>query len=81
MTTSLVVFRTHTQKEQIKDWLLSGREITALDALNHFGCFRLASRIHDLKQEGMDIVDRRVKTPGGAVIKAYRVATHQYELV
>jgi hypothetical protein len=79
--TTLDTPRTRTQNDEIRDYLLTGQEITALVALDRYGCFRLASRIHDLKQQGMDIVDRRVKTPGGAVIKAYRLATHQYELV
>jgi hypothetical protein len=70
--------RTRTQNARIKnEWLLPGREIDALQALNYIGCFRLASRIHDLKKEGLDITDRRVKTPGGAVIKAYRLRTEE----
>lgn len=73
--------RTSTQKERLRELLLAGDEVTALDALDRLGCFRLASRIHDLKSEGMDIVDRRVKTTGGAVIKAYKLATHQFPLV
>lgn len=69
---------TSTQKELIREALLRGEELTALDALDRMSCFRLASRIHDLKSEGMDIVDRRVKTPGGAVIKSYSLRTHQF---
>lgn len=72
--------RTRTQKDEIRDHLLKGWEITALDALDKYGCFRLASRIHDLKKEGMDIVDRRMKTRGGAVIKAYRLKSFQNTL-
>ena len=72
--------RPSTQKEQLRALLLRGEEVTALDALDRLGCFRLASRIHDLKVEGMDITARKVKTPGGAVINAYRLATHQFEL-
>lgn len=72
--------KTRTQCERIKAYLLNGGEVTQLQAYDLFGCTRLASRIHDLKKEGMDIVDRWVKPPGGAVIKAYRLATHQYEL-
>lgn len=45
-----------TQKEMIKSHLLSGLRITPLSALNQFGCFRLATRIFELKKEGMDIV-------------------------
>lgn len=40
------------QTEAIKEHLEAGNTITAIEALNKFGCFRLASRIHDLKTEG-----------------------------
>lgn len=45
-----------SQKQAIKDWLLSGKSITPLEALEHFGCFRLGAQIFVLKKEGMDIV-------------------------
>jgi hypothetical protein len=40
-----------TQSKVILDHLLSGRPLTALDALNEYGCFRLAARIHELRKE------------------------------
>lgn len=45
-----------SQTALIKGWLLNGRSITQLDALNMFGCFRLAARISNLREEGLDIV-------------------------
>jgi hypothetical protein len=47
--------RITSQKEAIRDYLMQGHSITQLDALRDFGCFRLASRISDLKREGMNI--------------------------
>lgn len=44
-----------TQTQQIKAALESGAAITPIDALNQFGCFRLAARIDELRKEGMDI--------------------------
>ena len=44
-----------SQNEVIRAALLSGRSLTPLDALNEFGCFRLAARVADLRREGMDI--------------------------
>ena len=44
-----------TQKEQIKKHLLSKKSITPLQALNKFGCFRLAAVIYRLKEEGLKI--------------------------
>jgi hypothetical protein len=45
-----------TQKEQIKKYLLSRKTITPIQALNKFGCFRLAAVIYKLKNEGLKIV-------------------------
>lgn len=45
-----------SQTALIKGWLLNGRSITQLDALNMFGCFRLAARIANIREEGHDIV-------------------------
>ena len=46
---------TRTQNEMILEHLVAGYSITALEALYDFGCFRLASRISDLKKAGYDI--------------------------
>lgn len=45
----------NTQAGAILAALRSGRKLTALGALDDFGCFRLASRISELKKEGHDI--------------------------
>ena len=50
-----------SQKQQILDYLLEGNEITPIDALNMFGCFRLGARIADLKKDGYDIKTRIAK--------------------
>jgi len=47
---------TDSQTALIKGWLLNGKSITQLDALNMFGCFRLAARIANIREEGLDIV-------------------------
>lgn len=47
--------RTDTQKRLIRAHLLSGHSLTQAEAYANFSCFRLASRIHDLKEEGMNI--------------------------
>jgi Holliday junction resolvasome RuvABC ATP-dependent DNA helicase subunit len=43
-----------TQRQKIKEHLLKGRSLTQIQALNLFGCFRLASRIHDIRNEIAD---------------------------
>jgi hypothetical protein len=45
----------NTHKRLIREHLLNGGSITALEALREYGCYRLASRISDLRQEGMNI--------------------------
>ena len=44
-----------SQKQRIRDALELGQSITPLDALQWFGCSRLAARIKDLRRDGMDI--------------------------
>ena len=44
-----------TQNQRMKEYLENGHKLTPLEALNLFGCFRLASRISDLKRQGMNI--------------------------
>ncbi len=46
---------TESQKKSILDWLSKGNTITSLQALQMFGCMRLASRINDIKNEGFPI--------------------------
>lgn len=47
--------RLTTQKYQILNHLQSGKNITPLEALDQFGCMRLASRINELRDEGYPI--------------------------
>ena len=59
-----------TQKEQILKALKAGRVLTQLVALQEFGCFRLASRINELRDEGHDIkTDVYKYTTGGGIKK------------
>ena len=47
--------RINSHLRLIRERLLSGGSITPLEALRDFGCYRLASRISDLKKEGLNI--------------------------
>jgi hypothetical protein len=62
---------TDSQTALIKGWLLNGRSITQLDALNMFGCFRLAARIANIREEGFDIVTDMVTVNDKRVAKYY----------
>jgi hypothetical protein len=45
----------NSQRALIAEHLNRGNPLTAMQALNHFGCARLASRIDELRQPGMQI--------------------------
>jgi hypothetical protein len=41
-----------SQRDQILSYLKTGRQLTPLQALDRFGCFRLAARIDELREDG-----------------------------
>ena len=60
------------QNAKILAHLNEGRSITALEALNLYGCFRLASRIHDLRKAGIDVkVGEHTTSEGKKVARYY----------
>jgi hypothetical protein len=60
-----------TQAGRILRFLQEGHRLTPLDALELFGCFRLAARVHELRREGWAIVERTVETASGKRIAEY----------
>lgn len=60
-----------SQAKRILAYMQTGHRITGLEALDMFGCFRLPSRITDLRNKGYDISSRFVKTASGKSIKEY----------
>ena len=60
-----------SQNKQIKEYLDHGNKITSLDALEMFGCMRLAARINDLKKQGMQIGSKTVVAPNGKRYSQY----------
>lgn len=46
-----------SQKARIKKYLQSGKSLTPMQALKKFGCFRISARVHELRKEGLNIVD------------------------
>lgn len=63
-----------SQCAQIKAWLQAGNKLTSLEALNKFGCMRLASRIHDLRNAGLEIQKERIQVPSGKYVTQYSIA-------
>lgn len=63
-----------SQNQQIKSHLQSGKSITALEALQRFGCLRLSGRIYDLTHEhGLNIRSKMVERNGKRVAE-YKLA-------
>ena len=62
-----------SQNKQIADYLNKGKKLTPIDALNKFGWFRLAARIADLRNEGMNIVTNTIKLDNNKQIAQYSI--------
>tara|TARA_R100000808_G_C2032457_1_gene75659 strand:- start:38 stop:511 length:474 start_codon:yes stop_codon:yes gene_type:complete len=61
-----------TQRSKIKEHLESGLSITPIDALERYGCFRLAAIIHTLRHEdGMNIEKELIKNKFGTKYGKY----------
>jgi hypothetical protein len=60
-----------SQNALIKGWLLNGYSLTQMEALNQFGCFRLAARISDLRDEGLHIIRDMVTLENGKRVARY----------
>ena len=60
---------TTSQTNRIKEHLLAGNKITALDTLHLYGCLRLSGRIHDLRSQGLPIKTDMVEINGKRIAK------------
>lgn len=63
-----------SQTDAILTYLKTGKALTPLEALSRFGCFRLAARIKELREDGHAISTDKIETPGGARVARYRLA-------
>ena len=59
-----------SQEDMTLEALQKG-ELTAIDALKKFGCFRLAARIYRLRQSGHKIEKRMQRLGNGKNIAVY----------
>ena len=58
--------------ERILEYLQKGNSITPIEALDKFGCFRLSTRIWELKKDGYDI-ETVIETNGNKKFASYRL--------
>lgn len=47
--------------------------LSAIEALNSYGCFRLAARIKELREQGYDIETRDLDLPNGKTVAQYHL--------
>lgn len=67
-----------SQSSRILTYLRSGKTLTAVEALQRFGCFRLAARVRDLRDEGHQIQATRVELPNGKHVAKYRLSSEAH---
>ncbi|MGI9138569.1 MAG: helix-turn-helix domain-containing protein [Sediminibacterium sp.] len=60
-----------SQNQQIANYLNKGKKLTPLQALEKFGCFRLAARIADLRNNGMNITTKTIKLENNKIVAQY----------
>lgn len=60
-----------SQNDSVLMWLQRGKTLTAMEALDKFGCFRLAARVHDLRMSGHNIVANDYVLPNGKRVARY----------
>ena len=65
--------KTKSQTQQIRSHLNRGWKLTPLQALQKYKCMRLAARIAELRNEGMNITTRKV-THNGKTFAEYQRA-------
>lgn len=62
-----------SQKAEIQAWLERGHRITPIQALEKWGCFRLAARVAELREDGLEI-DTSFQHKNGKVFASYGLA-------
>lgn len=60
-----------TQNQKIANYLNKGKSLTPIEALNKFNCFRLAARISDLRNEGLNIKTKIITVKKGVNVASY----------
>jgi hypothetical protein len=64
-------------------WILNRLKqgpVTAIDALDGCGCFRLAARINDLRLSGYDIETQTLELPNGKHVAQYHLKEKSHVL-
>jgi len=73
LTTKTIMSKTTSQSVAILNYLKTGNSLNPMEALNKFGCFRLAARIGDLRKEGHDIQTEMYSEENGKKYAVYSI--------
>ncbi len=68
-----------TQYHAILGDLLAGLSVTPLEALNRYGCMRLAAVVHRLRRDGHHVETEMVTTDSGKRFARYWLANAPFE--
>lgn len=63
-----------SQCARILGYLAHGNQVTAIDALEKFRCFRLAARIKDLRRRGHSIGREMIELDSGKRVASYSLS-------
>jgi hypothetical protein len=69
-----------TQTDRILAHLQAHQSITPIEALELYGCFRLAARISDLREAGHQIETETVRGPNGKHWARYHLVTQPVQM-
>jgi len=64
------------------EWILNQLKqapVTPMEALAGCGCFRLAARIKELRQQGNDIKTKTLILPNGKIVAQYHLEVSKHE--
>ena len=63
-----------SQKDMVLGYLMAGKTLTAIEALNLFGCMSLSQRVGNLKRAGHPIQSETITLPNKKRIARYSYA-------
>lgn len=62
-----------SQSKAIKEYLLTGKSLTAIDGLRLFKCWSLTQRVFDLRMKGLPIITEMIQLESGKRVAKYTV--------
>jgi len=67
------------QEAHVLRALLDGEQVTPMDALHRWGCFRLAARIYTIRQRGFPVLTTLCELEPGTRVAVYHLSREARE--